>query len=125
MYIKIYTKSQLVLLRSVNALFKDKYRIPTDILSKVGRLLEEKLGKNGFIAILIEPVEDDFEGIKDVLNCYPQKLRIGDDIEAIAVSEKHTWMTEGKEWYMDTMKIKGETSRVYAIYSMTLGRIYG
>lgn len=126
MYIKIYTKSQLVLLRSVNVLFEEKYKIPADILNKVNRVFKERrIGKNGFIAILLEPVEDDFEGIKDVLNCYPQKLKIGDDIEAVSVTEKHTWMTKGKEWYMDTMKIKGEESWVYAIYSMTLESIYG
>ena len=31
MYIKIYTKSQLVLLRSVNGLFRKKYRLPQEI----------------------------------------------------------------------------------------------
>ena len=35
MYIKIYTKSQLVLLRSVNGLFRKKYRLPQEILNRV------------------------------------------------------------------------------------------
>ena len=126
MYIKIYTKSQLVLLRSVNRLFRKKYRLPQEILNRVEAILMVKdLGEHGFVAVLLDPVENDMTGIEDVLNCYPYILKDNEDVENISVDESDTWLTKGKEWYMDTLKIKGEKSWIYAIYSMTVERIYG
>ena len=50
MYIKIYSKSQLILLRRLRPLFKRKYLLPEKILNKAERILKEKkLGKSGFI----------------------------------------------------------------------------
>ena len=126
MYIKIYTKSQLVLLRSVNRLFRKKYRLPQEILNRVEAILMVKdLGEHGFVAVLLDPVENDMTGIEDVLDCYPYILKDDEDVENVSVDESDTWLTKGKEWYMDTLKIKGEKSWIYAIYSMTVERIYG
>ena len=126
MYIKIYTKSQLVLLRSVNGLFRKKYRLPQEILNRVEAILMVKdLGEHGFVAVLLDPVENDMTGIEDVLNCYPRILMDGEVVTVVTVEETNTWLTKGKEWYMDTLKIKGEKSWIYAIYSMTVERIYG
>ena len=125
MYIKIYTKSQLVLLRSVNRLFRKKYRLPQEILNRVEAILMVKeLGENGFVAVLLDPVENDMTGIEDVLNCYPYILKDDEDVENVSVDESDTWLTKGKEWYMDTLKIKGEKSWIYVLYSMTMQRIY-
>ncbi|WP_418539312.1 hypothetical protein [Massilistercora timonensis] len=125
MYIKIYTKSQLVLLRSVNRLFRKKYRLPQEILNRVEAILMvKKLGEHGFVAVLLDPVENDMTGIEDVLNCYPYILKDNEDVENISVDESDTWLTKGKEWYMDTLKIKGEKSWIYVLYSMTMQRIY-
>lgn len=125
MYIKIYTKSQLVLLRSVNCLFRKKYRLPQEILNRVEAILMvKKLGEHGFVAVLLNPVENDMTGIEDVLNCYPYILKDNEDVENISVDESDTWLTKGKEWYMDTLKIKGEKSWIYVLYSMTMQRIY-
>ena len=125
MYIKIYTKSQLVLLRSVNRLFRKKYRLPQEILNRVEAILMvKKLGEHGFVAVLLDPVENDMTGIEDVLNCYPYILKDNEDVENISVDESDTWLTKGKEWYMDTLKIKGEKSWIYVLYSMKMQRIY-
>ena len=125
MYIKIYTKSQLVLLRSVNRLFRKKYRLPQEILNRVEAILMvKKLGEHGFVAVLLDPVENDMTGIEDVLNCYPYILKDNEDVENISVDESDTWLTKGKEWYMDTLKIKGEKSWIYVLYSITMQRIY-
>ncbi len=125
MYIKIYTKSQLVLLRNVNKLFRKKYRIPQGILDRIEAILMVKeLGKHGFVAVLLQPVENDMTGIQDVLNCYPYILKDDADVVNIPVDETGTWMTKGKEWYMDVFKVQGEKSWIYAIYSMTIKRIY-
>ena len=125
MYIKIYTKRQLVLLRSVNRLFRKKYRLPQEILNRVEAILMVKdLGEHGFVAVLLDPVENDMTGIEDVLNCYPYILKDDEDVENVSVDESDTWLTKGKEWYMDTLKIKGEKSWIYVLYSMTVQRIY-
>ena len=79
MSIKIYTKSQLVLLRSVNGLYRKKYRLPQEILNRVEAILMVKdLGGHGFVAVLLDPVENGMTGIEDVLNCYPRLLKDGD-----------------------------------------------
>ncbi len=125
MHIKIYSKSQLVLLRSVNKLFRKKYRLPQGVLERIEAILMVKeLGEHGFIAVLIEPVENDITEIEDELNCYPRVLKDGEDIVDVPVKETNTRMTKGKEWYMDTLKMKGEKSWIYVIYSMTIKRIY-
>ena len=125
MHIKIYSKSQLVLFRSVNKLFRKKYRLPQGVLDRIEAILMVKeLGEHGFIAVLIEPVENDITEIEDELNCYPRVLKDGEDIADVPVKETNTRMTKGKEWYMDTLKMKGEKSWIYVIYSMTIKRIY-
>ena len=125
MHIKIYSKSQLVLFRSVNKLFRKKYRLPQGVLDRIEAILMVKeLGEHGFIAVLIEPVENDITEIEDELNCYPRVLKDGEDIVDVPVKERNTGMTKGKEWYMDTLKMKGEKSWIYVIYSMTIKRIY-
>ena len=72
MYIKIYTKSQLVLLRSVNRLFRKKYRLPQEILNRVEAILMVKdLGEHGFVAVLLDPVENDMTGMQ---SCFVQSM---------------------------------------------------
>lgn len=121
MYIKIYTKSQLILLKQVNLLFKKRKKIPDIVLKKAETVLESRpLGKAGFIAIFPDVLWDDMREIKDELNCYPRRLDIGNDLENISVSGK-----DGREWYMDTIKIQGENNWIYAIYSMAVENLYG
>lgn len=126
MYIKIYSKSQLILLRRLRLLLKRKYLIPEEILNKVEKILtEKKLGKSGFIAILLKPVRDDITGIQDVLDCYPRKLHIAHDIEDIPLVDNGRWLTKQREWYLDTLELWDDGSTVYVIYSMTLKTLYG
>lgn len=121
MYIKIYTKSQLILLKQINVLFKKRKKIPDVVLKEAEVILENRpLGKAGFIAIFPDVLWDDIKEIKEKLNCYPRRLEIRNDLESISVSGQ-----DGKEWYLDTIKIQGERSWIYAIYSMTIENIYG
>lgn len=62
--------------------------------------------------------------IEDELNCYPRVLKDGEDIVDVPVKETDTRMTKGKEWYMDTLKMKGEKGWIDVIYSMIIKRIY-
>lgn len=125
-YIKIYTNSQLILLRSLVTVMKKKYRLPMEILEQVHRLLKDgKLGEQGFIAIILNPVEDDMVGIKDILNLYPCKLKVKGDLEDIEIEGQKSWLTKGREWYIDTLEIRKDSSYIYVIYSMTVKRLYG
>ncbi len=125
-YIKIYTNSQLILLRSLVTVMKKKYRLPMEILEQVHRLLKDgKLGEQGFIAIILNPVKDDMVGIKDILNLYPCKLKVKGDLEDIEIEGQKSWLTKGREWYIDTLEIRKESSYIYVIYSMTVKRLYG
>ena len=83
MYIKIYDKSQLILLEQINPLL-GKYRLPQELLEEVEKVFRyEKIGKKGFIAILMNPVRGNIQGILNILDCYPQTLRICSDAERI------------------------------------------
>lgn len=128
MYIKIYKKSQLVLLRSLLPIIKKKYRIPVGIFDKIEVVFESrKLGRTGFIAILLEPIKsgNDVVQIQDTLNCYPHQLELEDNIEDVPIKEENTWLTKGREWYMDTWKIKKEESYIYILYFMDRDVLYG
>lgn len=124
MYIKIYTESQLVLLRNINSLL-GKYKIPKEILKEVGKMLTvEKLGKCGFIAIFLNPLIDSVEEIKETLNLYPQRIEVVKDLKDIEVQEKKSWMSKRKEWYLDEWKVNNDRSKIYVIYSVKLKRYY-
>lgn len=89
-------------------------------------LESRELGRTGFIAILLNVIEsgNDAAQIQDIINCYPHQLIMEDNIEDLPVQEDGTWLTKGREWYMDTWKIKKESSHVYIIYSMVVDTPY-
>lgn len=124
MYIKIYDKSQLILLEKMNPLL-GKYRLPQELLEEVEKILRyEKIGKKGFIAILLNPVKGNIQEILNILDCYPQVLRICSDAEQIGISDKKSWMSKRKNWYKDCFKMKGEKSKVVVMYSLKLKSYY-
>ena len=45
--------------------------------------------------------------------------------EDVEIKEDGTWLTEGREWYMDTWKVQSESSNIYIIYSVTMDVLYG
>lgn len=124
MYIKIYDKSQLILLDQINPLL-GKYRLPQELLEEVEKVFRyEKIGKKGFIAILMNPVKGNIQRILNILDCYPQTLRICSDAERIEISDKKSWMSRRKNWYKDCFKVKGEKSKVIVVYSIKLKPYY-
>ena len=64
-------------------------------------------------------------GIKDILDCYPRRLHIGEEVEDVSVMDDGRWLTRHREWYLDTLKLWDDGSEIYAIYSMTLKSLYG
>lgn len=126
MYIKVYTESQLELLRNMNKLL-GRHKLPKEVLKEANyTFYKEKLGKTGFLAFILHPVADDLQEIQDILNLYPFKLKSnGDGIKKIQVKGKQQKKKGGKEWYCDSMKIKGENSRIIVFYSMRSRALWG
>lgn len=120
MYIKVYTKSQLVLLRSLNT-FLGKYKIPKELLEEIERVLENRvIGQKGFIALLPHATTGSLSEVEDVLNCYPQKLAIQGDVTDIEVQNTNTWMTRKRYWYKDFFRIRGSKDKICVLYSVKL-----
>ncbi|MEY8283327.1 hypothetical protein AALA13_05765 [Lachnospiraceae bacterium 50-23] len=124
--VKIYKESQLVLLRNIIPLLKKRYRIPYEVIEKAERILQNvNLGRTGFILIILEPLQNDMVEMQDIVNYYPHKLKIDGDINDVQLEEENVWLSRNKEWYLDTWKIKKESSYIYILYCMTLERLYG
>ena len=120
MYIKVYTKSQLVLLRSINT-FLGKYKIPKELLEEIEHVLKNRvIGQKGFIALLPHATTGSLSEVEDVLNCYPQKLAIQGDVTDIEVQNTNTWMTRKRYWYKDFFRIQGSKDKICVLYSVKL-----
>lgn len=124
MYIKIYTKSQLVLLRKLNPIL-GKYRIPKELLEEIERVLDNRvIGKKGFIALLPHATTGSLSEVEDVLNCYPQRLAIQGDVTDVEVKDTSTWMTRKRYWYKDFFRIHGSKDKICVLYSVKLKPYY-
>lgn len=123
--IKIYTKSQLILLRNINHLL-GKYRIPREVLKQVEHILaDENTGAQGFSIIMLHAVKDDMTELEDAVNVYPAKLIFNDNIKKLNIANNTTEMTKDREWYMNSVQIKGTKNRVYILYSLLKKELYG
>ena len=123
-YIKVYTKSQLVLLRSINT-FLGKYKIPKELLEEIEKVLENRvIGQKGFIALLPHATTGSLSEVEDVLNCYPQQLAIQGDVTDIEVQDTNTWMTRKRYWYKDFFRIQGSKDKICVLYSVKLKPYY-
>ncbi len=128
MIIKIFDKNQLILLRNLSPMIKKKYRLPREIFDKIEVVLaSDTLGRTGFVVVVLEPLTsgNDATQIQDILNFYPHQLKMQDNIQNLSVKEQDTWLTKGREWFMDAWKVKRESSYIYIIYSMMLDTLYG
>ena len=128
MIIKIFDKNQFILLRNLSPMIKKKYRLPREIFDKIEVVLaSDTLGRTGFVVVVLEPLTsgNDATQIQDILNFYPHQLKMQDNIQNLSVKEQDTWLTKGREWFMDAWKVKRESSYIYIIYSMMLDTLYG
>lgn len=103
-----------------------RYRIPREVLKKVEYALEEcKLDAQSFVIIILNPVRDDTCEIEDAVNAYPTKLLFNDDARYIEVENSTHEMVKGREWYMNSVQVKGTKTRVYILYSLLRKDLYG
>ena len=116
--IKIFTKSQLILLRNINPLL-GRYRLPRSILKRMDYILEGNvLGEQGFMVVILTPVRDDVREIEDAVDIYPLKIRFTDEL---IYEKKHSadyTTAKGKEWFIEKLSVQGMDSCIYVLYYM-------
>ena len=68
MHIAIRKRSELKMLRQINP-FLTRYKIPREVLNRVEGIFSNKdLGKDGYVAIILEPINDDCSDVMEELN---------------------------------------------------------
>lgn len=123
MNIKIQEIKELNLLRRVNQLF-GRYRIPEEILIHMEDILNQKnLGKEGYIALLLNPIERDAVDIIDELNLNNKEYDLPEDnYKWIQIRWGKHPMRNNRIWQSYDMILKNENGKVYVIYSLNKRR---
>lgn len=123
MNIKIQEIKELNLLRRVNQLF-GRYRIPEEILIHMEDILNQKnLGKEGYIALLLNPIERDAVDIIDELNLNNKEYDLPEDnYKWIQIRWGKHPMRNNRIWQSYDMTLKNENGKVYVIYSLNKRR---
>lgn len=116
--IKVYTKSQLVLLRNINSML-GRYKVPREIIKQMDYILEEEvLGVQGFLIVLLNPVRDDIREIEDTVNVYPLEIEFRNDLKREEIKDLSCEIARDREWYLNKVSIKGTDSQVCVLYSI-------
>lgn len=118
MHLKIWKKSQLELLKTVNPLLKQK-KIPWEVVQRAEKILKLKdLGRDGFIAILFQPIKDDISDILEELNLDSSNVKIPDNnfYEIEVKGKKHPM--KNRKWNSYDILLSENRGRIYAVYSI-------
>lgn len=122
--IKIFSESQLILLRNINPLL-GRYRLPKRILKKMDYILEEEnLGQQGFLIAIVEPVRDDVREIEDAVNVYPWQIQFLDEIERQKTQDIDRSNKKGREWFLKKLHIQETDSYIYVLYYILKKHLY-
>lgn len=122
--IKIFSESQLILLRNINPLL-GRYRLPKRILKKMDYILEEEnLGQQGFLIAIVEPVRDDVREIEDAVNVYPCQIQFLDEIERQETQDIDRSNKKGREWFLKKLHIQETDSYIYVLYYILKKHLY-
>lgn len=112
--IRIQTVSQWYLLKQLNN-YLGKRKIPEEVMRKIYRILyEKKLGKDGFIALCLKKVRDDFIGIEELVDFYPYRLFLEEKIDEIQTGIDRN---KSRSWYVTYAKVKGQQTNIAVIYT--------
>ncbi len=120
MHISIRKRCELEMVRQMNP-FLTEYKIPREVLKRVEEILDNKdLGKDGYIAILLEPMDDDCTDILEELNLDYTLVTIPDNnfYQITVKGNKHP-MKRKRMWNSYDIILPGNRGKVYVIYSMT------
>lgn len=116
MFIKIVDRSQLVLLRRLNAYLGDR-KVPDAVLGLIHRILEdEKIGIHDYIALFLDPVKNDTVELYDDLCIFPYTLAHKDHDFDMEIKDRRNG--ERILWSGYGVEIKETGAKVYLIYAM-------
>lgn len=123
MHIKIREENELKLLRRVNQLF-GKYRIPEELFLRAEDILSENdLGREGYIAILLNPIERDDEDIRDELGLNRDQYELPDNnYKWIQIRWGKHPMRNDRVWNSYDMVLHENQGKIYVIYSLSKDR---
>lgn len=111
--IKIKTISQWHILNQINIYLK-KDAIPQEVLTKLYHLLSSKvLGKNGYAVVCIKKTDDDYLGIMQTADVYPDTLSLEDNTDKITV---RTSKNKIKPWYITYATLRNQKIRIAFVY---------
>lgn len=111
--IRIRTISQWYLLKQLNN-YLGKCAVPKEVMERIFYLLYSKsLGRDGYIALCLEKIEDDYVGVEEVLDIYPHKIIIPEDIGVIPTKTKKGNI---KNWYISDISVCGQKSKIILVY---------
>lgn len=120
MHITVRKRSELKMLRQINPYLSD-YKIPRELLNHVEEILDNRdLGREGYIAIILEPTNNDGIDILEELNLDRTVIEIPDDnFFHIKIKGRKHPMKRNKEWYSYDILLNDNRGKIYVIYSMT------
>ena len=122
--IKIYSQSQVVLLRNINPLL-GRYKLPQEIIKSVDSMLETgSLEEHNYIVVVLTPVRDDVRAIEDAINAYPYHVEFINDIERQEIGDAYHNSKKGKDWFLYKVRIKETGDEVFVFYSMFRKHLY-
>lgn len=122
--IKIYSQSQLVLLRSINP-FLGRYRLPREILDSVNFILEmENLGEQNYILIILNPVWNDVRDLEDAINAYPQSIEFVNDLVRQEIKDTTCKTAKGRDWFLNKVRVKESGCEIFVLYSILIKHLY-
>lgn len=123
MHIKIREENELKLLRRVNQLF-GKYRIPEELFIRAEDILSDNdLGREGYIAILLNPIERDDEDIRDELSLNRDQYELPDNnYKWIQIRWGKHPMRNDRVWNSYDMVLHESQGKIYVIYSLSKDR---
>ena len=117
MHIAIRKRSELKMLRQINP-FLTRYKIPREVLNRVEGIFSNKdLGKDGYVAIILEPINDDCSDVMEELNLDYTLVEVPDN-NYYQIPVKRT-----RRWNSYDIVLSENRGKIYVIYSMTKSRL--
>ncbi|MBA2213615.1 hypothetical protein [Sellimonas intestinalis] len=116
MFIKITDRSQLFLLRQLNR-YLGKRKLPDAVLGLIRQILKDEVKSvHDYIALFLDPIQDDTISIYDALHLHPYTFTEWDrdfelDVKDRRDGNRITWSGYGVE-------VRETGGKIYLIYSM-------
>ena len=124
MHIKVQKRCELKMIKQMNPILTH-YKLTREVLNRVEEILNNKdLGKDGYIAIILKPIQDDCSDIMEELNLDYTLVDVPDNnYYQIDVKGKKHHMKKKRRWNSYDIVLSENRGKVYVIYSMKIKRL--